>query len=145
MSFEFKNWNEFGSTLNRPRISGWLGTVRKEAQDIFKAGMLNGPHTGRIYRRKGRLHRASVNSAEAEYPANDTGALLSSLKTRQTKDSATIGTNVFYSRFLRTGTSRMQRRRMSDNAMKESLVKTQSLTGWVKFARGKQRVRNLNR
>jgi hypothetical protein len=107
-----------------------------------------GPHSGRIYRRRGgRRHQASVNRPGAEYPANDSGRLLASLKSRQTKDSATIGTDAHYAKYLRTGTRKMARRKMSDHALTEGAeaAKGQSV-GWVQWARGKgaRKARNLN-
>jgi hypothetical protein len=45
-----------------------------------------------------------------------------------------IGTNVPYSMYLRRGTTRMQRRKMSDNAMKEG-VKAGRLGRWMEWAK----------
>jgi phage gpG-like protein len=142
--FEFKPWRKFYSQLQRPVIRGWLSAVRARAQQHFAAGML-GRHSGRIYRRRGgRRHQAS---APGEYPANDTGRLLASLKSRQAKDSVTIGTNVHYAKFLREGTRKMARRKMSDHALVAGAEQAKPRSrGWVQWARGNhaRKSRSLN-
>lgn len=140
----FKGWRVFGVNLDRRTISRWLKEVGDSSHDVFRRGML-GRHSGRIYNRPGgRRHQAS-NSNGSEYPANDSGRLLKSAKSVSTKDSATFGTNEEYSKWLREGSGRMARRKMSDNALVEGGVKAQSMSRrWIKFKRGKQSVRSLN-
>lgn len=48
----------------------------------------------------------------------------------------TIGTNRPYSIFLRMGTSRMARRKMSDDALKEGMRAAGRMGRWVEWARG---------
>lgn len=145
IEISFKNWRQFGPNLDRGVIVTWLGQVRRKSRTVFRRGLLRGPHTGRIYRRRGGSHRASVNRPLAEFPASDSGGLIRSIKDRQEQDRATIGTNQHYSIFLRYGTSKMQRRRMSQQALVEGAKDAKpSSRGWVKYHRGAQRVRNLN-
>lgn len=130
---EFKPWGRFWAKKNNKIIRQYLRAVKDKSQEIFKRGML-GPHSGRIYaRRGGRLHQAS---APGEYPANDTGKLLASMRGRVTQIEATIGTNMYYARFLRTGTTKMARRKMSDNALREgrqaSRGKLKGFVAWSK-------------
>lgn len=119
-------------------INMWLREVRGKAQEAFARGML-GPHSGKVYMRRRGPHVASSNATRAEYPANDTGTLLASLKSRQTPNSATIGTNVYYARFLRGGTVKMARRKMTDDALLEGAKAAKHKSkGWIAFERAKQ-------
>lgn len=132
ISFRFKGARRFKAFVDRKRMRNWLRIVKDEAQAVFTAG-LKGPHSGRVYSRRGRRHQAS---APGEYPANDTGNLLASLKGQVTANTATIGTNVFYSKFLREGTRKMARRKMSDNALSEGVDEARpKLKGWVAWSR----------
>ncbi|QBQ72040.1 hypothetical protein Milano_017 [Agrobacterium phage Milano] len=70
-----------------------------------------------------------MNRALAEYPARDTGDLFRSAKKRVARDEMEVGTNMFYSRFLREGTSKMARRKMSDTALEESLPELERKVG----------------
>lgn len=115
MRLNFEGWGRLRAIVDRDIIKVWLGRVAEESENVFRAGMLGG-HSGRIYNRRRGLHQAS---APGEYPANDSGALLESLRTRTTSTEATIGTNMRYSRWLRGGSRRMARRKMSDNALIE--------------------------
>lgn len=144
--FRFTPWAAFGPNLDRNVIRSWLSEVRRSSFRIFENGLRNGPHTGRIYTRgAGRTHQASRNEpARSEFPANDTGGLLASLKTRQERTRVTIGTSQFYSRFLRLGTENMNRRRMSDDAITQGALEARPHSrGWVKFRKGVQRARQF--
>lgn len=145
--FEAKNWRRFGATKARPVLRRWLKAVLDESQAVFRAGMA-GRHTGRIYRRRGgRLHQASVNRAGAEYPANDSGRLMASMKRAQKVDEATLGTDMYYAKFLAEGTRKMKRRRMSKEALMTGGVRARPKSkGWVKWARSNRarKERSLN-
>lgn len=69
---------------------------------------LSRPGTGRIYRRKGRVHQAS---APGEPPAVDTGLLRASVRSSVGRDErglvATIGTNQKVGVYLELGTRYM--------------------------------------
>lgn len=140
IKFALKGWEKtFGARKQDDVIDGWKKSVARESLAAFRAGML-GSHSGKIYRRRGgRIHRASVNVSEGEYPANDTGELLESSQARILSKEIVIGTTAAHARFLRTGTRHMERRRMSDNALKEGAEKAKPKSrGWVKFQRAKQ-------
>ena len=95
-----------------------------------------GPHTGRIYRRKGGRHQASVNRREREYPAKETGKLAKSIRFVLEPMRVRIGTSVPYAKYLRTGTRRMQRRKMSDTALKDSAeLSRKYFRGWAGWKR----------
>lgn len=110
-------WAPLEAFRDNAKTRRWLTLVRLSSLEAFRRGMRS-PKSGRIYRRRGRLHRAS---APGEYPAVDTGNLIASMKSHQRKNEVGIGTNMFYARFLRTGTSKMARRKMSDNALREGI------------------------
>ena len=75
-------------------------------------------------------------SAPGAWPNNRTGRLSASIRSEVTSDSVTIGTNTHYSGYLRNGTSRMARRKMSDNALEEGIRAAGRLTKWVEWSRG---------
>lgn len=111
--------------------------VAKVSYKILREGIKNPPKTGRIYKRKRGMHQASVNRTAAEYPANDTGALYRSAGKTATATRAEIGTGMFYSKFLRDGTKKMRRRKMSDTAMREGIaISRRTMKHWVEWRRG---------
>lgn len=120
-SFQFRPWGKFWPFYDRKAIRQFLNDGSKIALKNLKDGLKNPPKTGRKYRRRGRLHQASVNRSLAEYPAKDTGALFKSASKRVSATEFEIGTGMFYSRFLRDGTRKMERRKMSDTALEESI------------------------
>jgi phage gpG-like protein len=134
-SLTFKGWGKFRAKKQPDVIKRWLGIVRSSSQDIFTRGM-KGPHNGMLAKRKdGSIFHRSTPS---QFPAVDSGMLLASLKTRQTIDSATIGTNMFYAKFLRTGTRLMKRRKMSDNAIRTGgTIARPASKGWVAWQRSR--------
>lgn len=112
----FKPWRKFTAYRDRNATQSFIDDTARTGERAFKQGVKGGPKTGRTYRKRGgRLHRAS---AAGEFPANDTGGLLGSINSRSTRDRAEIGSSKFYAKFLRDGTSKMKRRKMSDNALK---------------------------
>lgn len=129
MNLTFKGWERFRAWKQASVIKAWLGAVRKDAQQVFKAGM-NGPHSGNVGYRKGGGR--FIRSAKGEYPAVDSGALIASMKTNQQIDSATIGTGMYYAKWLRGGSRFMARRKMSDNAIREgAAIAEPKSRGWV--------------
>jgi phage gpG-like protein len=74
-------------------------------------------------------------SSPGAWPNSRTGRLKGSIRFEVANDSVTIGTNAPYSGFLRSGTSRMARRKMSDNALQEGM-KSGRLGRWVEWSRG---------
>jgi phage gpG-like protein len=73
-------------------------------------------------------------SSPGAWPNNRTGRLNKSIRFVATDHDVTIGTNMPYSLFLRTGTKRMARRKMSDNALKEGMQHSR-LGRWVEWSR----------
>lgn len=131
---QFIPWARFFAKRDMSVTTSWLRRVRQEALKAFRAGA-NGQHSGSVGYRKGggRFTR----SAAGEYPAKDSGRLLASLKGQSTSSEAVVGTNMFYSKFLRQGTGKMARRKMSDNALREGRAAAGRPRGWVSWARSK--------
>lgn len=130
MQINFKPWGRFSAFKDRRQIRRFLSDSADIVLKRLKDGLRNPPKSGRLYFGKSkRTIRASVNRALAEYPARDTGDLFRSAKKRVGRDEMEVGTNMFYSRFLREGTSKMARRKMSDTALEESLPKLDGKIG----------------
>lgn len=138
MKLQFTPWARFKAGKVQEVIDYWLEGVGRETVDTLQEGMSNGPHTGRIRKKKagGGRHQASVNRTEAEYPAHDTGRLYNSIGVKRTARSVTVGTDAYYAKYLRGGTRYMVRRKMSDTALKEGGPKAAHKSkGWVQWLR----------
>lgn len=114
IEFIFTPWRKICAYRDKKIDRDFLGKIAKDGQAELRRGIKSPPKTGRIYMRKHGRHQAS---RAGEYPANETGALAASAKTSVTRDTATVGTTVFYGKFLREGTRKMARRKMSDSAL----------------------------
>lgn len=134
--FTFIPWGKFRAFRNKAATTAFFKDVATTSYQILRRGLANPPKTGRIYRRRRGMHQASINIAEAEYPAKDTGALYKSAGKVATATKAEIGTDMFYSKFLREGTKKMRRRKMSDNAMTEGVIKARGrMKHWAEWKR----------
>lgn len=128
--FSFDPWRKVRADIDEGVIHGFLAKAAKESEAAFKAGMTGG-HSGVKY-----PQLPNRSSAPGEYPANQFGPLMASIDTDVGSREFTIGSNVFYSIFLRQGTSKMRRRRMSDDAMQEGTERARSLLrGWARWTR----------
>lgn len=134
LQFIFTPWRRFLAFRDRGVTSRFLNDAAKDLAKEYKKAIQSPPKTGRFYRRKHGLHQAS--RPYTEYPANDTGALARSVTPTSDSDSATIGTTMFYGKFLREGTRKMGRRKMSDNIVRDNTPRILArLRGWVVFRR----------
>lgn len=73
----------------------------------MKKSILSGAKSGRQYYSNGRRH---TSSAPGQAPANNTGALVGSIKVRKERNKANISINKNYAVFLEFGTSKMRPR-----------------------------------
>lgn len=128
MKIEFKPWGRFSAFKDDRQIRRFLSGAADIVLKRLKDGLKNPPKTGKFYIGKSK-RRIQASRALAEYPARDTGDLFRSAKKRVARDEMEVGTNMFYSRFLREGTSKMGRRKMSDTALEESLPKIEGTIG----------------
>jgi len=121
IEISFKKWAPFWATRDAAAFRRWLQVVAEESTKAFKGGMKQFPPA----------------SKARQYPSVRTGRLRASISTQITNDSVTIGTHMPYSGYLRYGTSRMSRRKMSDNALKEGMAAAKKRAGkWVGWSKG---------
>lgn len=130
---KFTPWGKFRAVKDPDVKSRFLKNVGEASEKAFKKGNRSAK-SGRIYPKPGGgRYRAS---APGQYPAMPTGALDKSIKYVVSGNRMDIGTSVFYAKFLREGTRKMRRRKMSDDALKEGLASARaSLKGWVEWKR----------
>jgi len=123
MSIEisFKAWAPFKAKLDKRTFNRFLKVVAEESEKAFKSGMKGYPPA----------------SKPGRYPSVRTGRLRASIQTNVTADMVVVSTHMPYSGFLRHGTSKMKRRKMSDNALKEGIAAAKKRAGkWVGWTMG---------
>jgi len=118
-TLEWKSWQSF-KAYKTNAWKRWLEEVAKQSEAAFKGGMGNYPPA----------------SAPGAWPNSRTGRLRGSIQTRVTEHEVTIGTNTPYSNYLRTGTSKMARRKMSEDALKEGMRAARRLGHWAGWMEG---------
>ena len=118
-TLSFTPWGHFRARQKKEEIRRWMESIGQAGTEAFRSGM--GQYPG--------------PSAPGAWPNTRSGRLKGSIDYEVSDDSVTIGTNTPYSGFLRTGTSRMARRKMSDNALQEGM-RAGRLGKWVEWTRG---------
>jgi phage gpG-like protein len=118
IEIEFSPWGNFRARKKPEAIRSWLKGIGDAGTEAFRSGM-------------GKWRPASAPGA---WPNSRTGRLKGSIRSVVASDSVTIGTSTPYSGFLRTGTKKMARRKMSDNALKEGMQQSR-LGKWVEWSR----------
>jgi phage gpG-like protein len=118
MIISFSPWGTFRARKKPEEIRRWLRQIGDASVRAFKGGMGRGP----------------APSAPGAWPNVQTGRLRGSIRSEVTTSGVTVGSNTPYSGYLRTGTSKMARRKMSDNALKEGM-RGARLAKWVEFSR----------
>lgn len=113
MILSFTPWRPFAAFRDRIVTQVYLHGIASSAEAEFRKGIAS-KKTGRVYRRKGRSHRAS---APGEFPARDSGAHLASVSSTSNGSEAVVGSGMFYAKYLRDGTSKMAKRKMSREAL----------------------------
>lgn len=131
MKIEFTPWKRFSTFHDKAAVRRFIRTAGDVVLDRLKKGLRNPPKTGKKYFGKSkRVVQASTGlRAAAEYPARDTGDLLRSADKTVSATQFEVGTGMYYSRFLREGTKKMVRRKMSDTALTESLPELREKLG----------------
>ena len=134
IGFRFTPWQSFRAIKDDALIRAWLERLAKRTHFFFRSKM-EASRGGRVYRgRGGRTHRAS---APGDFPAKDSGRLIGSIRTRVTANEMEIGTGMFYAIFLKNGTRKMARRKMSSDALREVLpTERPHLKGFARWKRG---------
>lgn len=129
MSLIFAGWRAFLALRDKAVTDAYLRRIGAAAEREFKHGIAS-PKSGRVYRRRGRSHRAS---APGEFPAKDSGAHLRTVGHRVGPSEVTVGSGMFYAKFLRHGTRKMAARKMAPDALRQALAKDS--VGIGRFAR----------
>jgi len=120
IEISFKEWAPFWATRDKAAFRRWLQLVAKESEKAFK-----------------KMKDYPPASTPGEYPAVRTSVLRGSIESQVTDTAVIIGTRTPYSGFLRYGTRKMRRRKMSDNALKEGMAAASKRAGkWVGWSRG---------
>ena len=120
ITISFQPWGQFRAVKDDASIQAWLDTIGVAAEAAFRGGMGSGPG----------------HSAPGAWPNSQTGGLRGSIRHETTSNSVTIGTSMPYSGYLRHGTSKMARRKMSDNALQEGMAAGGRVLGhWAHWSR----------
>lgn len=134
MQLEFIPWRKFWPKRFKQVDRRYLTNIAYSAASAMRKGM-RGAHKGSVAKRQdGTLFNRSTPD---EFPAVDSGKLIASMRTHVRSDEAGIGTNVFYSKFLREGAKHLARRRMSDTALRRAREGNPFPRGWVAWNRRK--------
>ncbi len=108
----------FRAVLMKANVRRFL----KQVGDATKKKMIEeaaAPKSGKLYHLGGgATYRAS---APGEFPANKYGKLSASYRVETEATEVTVGTNVYYSRYLREGTRKMRPRKFLREALNHSL------------------------
>src|SRR5438105_1493902 len=105
ITIEFTPWRSFRARKRPEEIKRWLHAIGDAGVQAFQGGMGGYPPA----------------SAPGAWPNSRSGRLKGTIRSEVTESSVTIGTNTPYSMYLRRGTTRMKRRKMSDNALAEGI------------------------
>lgn len=121
-TLQMKPWAKFHADMDERVIRAWLATIAREARQAFMRGASrHGPPPSRA----------------GAWPKQVSGALRASFKAEVRGMQVVVGTNRPYSGYLRHGTSKMGRRKMSDTALEIGIEKAEHLMKkWVQWERG---------
>jgi phage gpG-like protein len=127
LEISFREWAPFWAKRDKAAFKRWLKTVATESEKAFK-----------------KMGRYPPASTPGEYPAIRSGALRASIKTRVTDTFVEISSNTSYAGYLRHGTLKMKRRKMSDNALKEGMAAAKKRADkWVGWSHGTPGTRGI--
>ena len=127
LEISFKQWAPFWAKRDKAAFKRWLQLVANESEKAFK-----------------KMGKYPPASSPGEYPAVRSGRLRRSIRTKVSDTGVEISSNTSYAGYLRYGTRKMQRRKMSDNALKEGLAaaKKRAKT-WVGWSHGSPGTRGI--
>lgn len=118
---ELKPWHKFKADLDERVIRAWLATIAQESRKAFMSG------TSR---------HSPPSSRAGAWPKQRTGALRASIKAEVHGLEVIVSTDRPYSAFLRYGTSKMGRRKMSDTALEIGTQKAEGrMQHWARWER----------
>jgi hypothetical protein len=120
ITIEFTPWAPFYARKKSDAVKRWLQAVADASEQSFKGGMGRHP----------------PSSTPGEYPAIRTGILRGSIRTVVGSNEMTIGSNRTRGSFMVSKWLRDSGRKMSHDALKEGLKKTEGRLGrWVEWSR----------
>ena len=118
---DLKPWHKFKADLDERTIRAWLVTIAQESRKAFMSG------TSR---------HSPPPSRDGAWPKQMTGALRGSIKAEVKGHAVVVSTSQPYSGYLRSGTSKMGRRKMSDTALEIGIQKAENrMKHWVQWVR----------
>lgn len=120
ISFQFTPWAPFHAHKDKNTVRNWLRGIGKASEEAFRNGMSG---------------HYPPSSAPGAWPHNRTGDLKKSIRSEVSGDVLTVGTQEVYAVYLRYGTTRMARRKMSDNALQEGMAAAGDLGHWAEWTR----------
>lgn len=131
MSLVFTGWRAFYAFRDYGVDEAYLRRIGASAKRTFIDG-IRSPKSGRVYRRRGRSHRAS---APYEFPARDSGRHIATVDYKVSgRTEVVVGSGMEYAQYLRNGTYKMARRLMSDTALNRALERdTVGIGRFVRF------------
>jgi hypothetical protein len=121
--------NPFHAMVDRAAEHEWLDNVGRNSVYAFMRGVAS-EKSGRIYAKRNRA------SAPGEYPARQTGLLLSTTNYEIAGDTLTIGSSAPYASYLQNGTSRMAARKLFNEALTEGMANATVPRAIAKWASG---------
>jgi phage gpG-like protein len=124
INLSFKFWGPFHANKDPDAVRQWLDHIGKASVDAFRNGMV-----------KNNPPPYNNSSAPGEWPANRTGDLKGSIRHEVNGNVLTVGTGEIYAVYLRYGTTRMARRKMSDDALREGMKSAGNIKRWVGWTR----------
>ena len=118
---DLKPWHKFKADVDERVIRAWLAIIAQESRAAFM---------------KGTSRHSPPSSRAGAWPKQRTGALRGSIKAEVVGQGVVVSTNRPYSMYLRTGTSKMGRRKMSDTALEIGMQKAENrMKNWVQWVR----------
>ncbi len=121
IALKIRPWRKFKAINDHPRVRRWLDRVGDETIAHFK----------------GQMKAYPPASLPGAYPNIRTGGLIASIRKQTRAMSVEIGSGVFYSVYLAKGTRKMAKRKMSAQALQETLPKLhKDLKGFARWRRG---------
>lgn len=120
-TLNLKAWHKFKADLDEAAIHDWLSIVAQESTKAFMDG------TAKAF---------PPASSAGDWPATRSGGLRGSFRADVHGMEVVVSTNTYYSGYLRYGTSKMGRRKMSDNALEEGTKAAEGrMKHWVGWER----------
>jgi len=121
-TLDLRPWDKFHADMDERVLRVWLNEIAKESRNAFM---------------KGAGRHGPPPSRAGAWPKQVTGALRGSIKAEVQGRMVVVSTSRPYSGYLRSGTSKMGRRKMSDTALEIGMQKAENrMKHWVQWVPG---------